>query len=398
MSDINKMDFKELRNEVQLLRDKLAKIERKYDDVLYNLDTDNFSQRYVKSLDNKYSSITQTAEAIKAVVSKGAQLDEAIVIDSLDDAVDKEAIYVIQETDEDGKVLSETYYYFNDITKQWEILSGDNIYTVFEQTSEGFNLKGNVKVDGSCVLTDTLTFNSENKPLDVQYSVNGVNNWHDTFNSGKDYYMRIKIGADWSSAMKIVGEDGDDGSDANVTFSKVNAVLGHLYKTVDGGVPTTVTGSYIYSPNVLGGTFYGGEYYAGSGEGYSKMDDDGFNIYDSNGNNKLGLGYSLHGGSTYPHITLGVGAGYASNGSGVVYKLGSGLWIGDASLLSIGGEYPGGQTSVTDISSSCKNATGIFIDFFNDKIYEYLKGVPAEIGSGSGGGGGTGGTVVAVFG
>ena len=46
MSDnINDMNFKQLRNEVQLLRDELAIMKRKYEDILYNLDDDNFSRR-----------------------------------------------------------------------------------------------------------------------------------------------------------------------------------------------------------------------------------------------------------------------------------------------------------------------------------------------------------------
>ena len=64
-------------------------------------------------------------------------------------------------------------------------------------------------------------------------------------------------------------------------------------------------------------------------------------------------------------------------------KLGSGVWIGDSTILSAGGSYPGGKSSVTDISSSYSNATGIFIDFSGDKIYRYYKGVPTEIGSGT---------------
>ena len=344
-----------------------------------------------------YSTKMQTAEQIQNIVSKGAKLDEAIPITSLDKRTDTSKIYVMRETDDSGNILSETYYYFNDITATWEVLSGDNIYTVFNQTAEGFELKGNVKVDGSCILTETLTFDSADRPLDVQYSADGVNNWHYTFNSSTDKFMKIKIGGEWSNAIKIVGTDGQQGppgDSADVTFTKVNEVLGYLYKTANGNVPTKVTGSYIYSPNVLGGKFLGSEIYAGTGDGFSKMDEDGFNVYDDNGANKLGIGYKDFG-TTYPHITLGVGAGYASDGAGLIYKLGNGLWIGDASVLALGGDYPGGQSSVNNISGIIPYATGIFIDFYHDDIYQYINGVPTVIGSGGSGGSGT---VVAVFG
>ena len=88
--DINQMDFKELRNEVQMLRDELAIMQRKYEDILYNLDDENFSGVLLKekedvktkievnekgistlasSLDN-YSTISQTSNQIAMVVSK----------------------------------------------------------------------------------------------------------------------------------------------------------------------------------------------------------------------------------------------------------------------------------------------------------------------------------------
>ena len=45
---INKMDFKQLRNEVQALRDELAIMKRKYEDAIYNLDSDNFSKSFTR--------------------------------------------------------------------------------------------------------------------------------------------------------------------------------------------------------------------------------------------------------------------------------------------------------------------------------------------------------------
>ncbi len=229
------MNIKQLRNEVQSLRDELAIMQRKYEDILNNLDVDNFSSRFTKEQGKMrtaievtaegiktkvskeelkaYSTIEQTAEHIQNIVSKGAMLDTAKEIPSLDKATDTSKIYVIRERDDDDNILSETYYYFNDITKNWEVLSGDNIYTVFEQTPEGFKLKGNVKIDGSCILTDSLTFDSSDNPLQVEYSVDGIKNWHSTFASDSDKFMRLKIGANWSDAMKIVGSDGKDGKD-----------------------------------------------------------------------------------------------------------------------------------------------------------------------------------------
>lgn len=75
--DINKMDFKQLRNEVQLLRDELAIMQRKYEDIIYNLDDDNFSSRFVKEKGDMKTAIEVTAEGIKTKVSK-EDLDKSL--------------------------------------------------------------------------------------------------------------------------------------------------------------------------------------------------------------------------------------------------------------------------------------------------------------------------------
>lgn len=416
-NDINKMDVKQLRNEVQLLRDELAIFKRKYEDIIYNLDDDNFSSRIVKEkgdmktaievnakgiktkvsqeeLDN-YSTIEQTAKSIQSVVSKGAKLDEAEEIASLEKLEangDKEKIYVIREktTNADGKqvVKSETYYYFNDITKQWEVLSGDSIYTMFEQTPEGFNLKGNVKIDGSTVITENLTLSGKvtwdmtNSPVLAQYSSDCVN-WHSPMVDG-DMYMQMSFdgGNEWSIPTKVVGTDGKNGtngSSASVTFNAVNSALCSLFKKTTSGTPTEITHYYLYSPEIRSGTFLGCVFYAGSGSsGFSQMDEGGFTIYDDAGAAKVGIGYySLD--YNYPYISLGVGAGYSGNGVGSICKLGNGIWIGDSSVMLYGGDVPGGGTIATTITSYCPQATGIFIDFANDVIYKYIKGVPTAL-------------------
>ena len=37
-----------------------------------------------------------------------------------------------------------TYKYYNSLSEEWEPVDESSIYSVFEQTAEGFNLKGNV--------------------------------------------------------------------------------------------------------------------------------------------------------------------------------------------------------------------------------------------------------------
>lgn len=48
--------------------------------------------------------------------------------------------------------------------------------------------------------------------VEVEYSINGSTNWHDTYVVG-DIYLRQKILGVWSSAIKFIGDDGADGAD-----------------------------------------------------------------------------------------------------------------------------------------------------------------------------------------
>lgn len=302
--NIEKMDFKELRKEVQLLRDEIAIFKRKWEDMAYNLDNENFSSRIVKEkegmkaeikvtaeeiktkvsktdLDStkesiisqtaeaistkvsktdlqkeleRYSTISQTADAIQTVVSKGANLDEAEVIESLDKAIDTSKIYVIQEKNSKGELVSETYYYYNEIMKSWEVLSGDSIYTVFKQTDDGFEMKGNVVIDGNAVVTKNLvlsgnvTWDMENSPVKTQYSSDMVA-WH-TYMTDSDLYMRMSFdgGVTWSSPTKVVGTDGKNGtngSNADVTPQNVFNAL------TDDGANQGIFAAFVNNNNQI---------------------------------------------------------------------------------------------------------------------------------------------------
>lgn len=285
----------------------------------------------------------------------------------------------------------------------WLIGCGISIGQGADETDGNFyvDTDGNVTMKGNINMSEgKITWSSINSPVQAQYSADGAS-WHTTFQT-TDYYVRYSYdgGVTWTEAIQARGQKGDtgekgdtgargprgyageDGSDADVTFANVNAALGLLFKTYLGGTPTTIDSAYIYSPQVKGGEFYGSEFYAGTGSGYTQMTDAGLNVYDSDGNKKLGLG-CYDGKWSYPYLSLGVGTGDASNGSGIVMKLGNGVWIGESSILKAGGDYPGGKSSITDISGSYSDATGIFIDFKLDKVYRYYNGVPSEIGSGT---------------
>lgn len=211
--DINKMDFKQLRNEVQLLRDELAIMQRKYEDLLYNLDTENFSQRIVKQGNDMYTKIEQTAESITLQAEKVEENSKNIAtleitaeeissevfeeeadgtkvsrIEQNANAIEAEVtarqtdvsdlsslitqtaekiqmtvnasyskpvnVATFNEGTADESLIyyetsTEVYHYFDG--EKWCTSDTANIYTVFEQTATGFKLKGNVTVDGSLV-------------------------------------------------------------------------------------------------------------------------------------------------------------------------------------------------------------------------------------------------------
>lgn len=163
-------------------------------------------------------------------------------------------------------------------------------------------------------------------------------------------------------------------------FQSINRKLGYLYREHDGSIPSTVTGSYIYSQNLLGTNIYALN--AGDAEaGHAAMTERGFTLSTpvlGGTGDKITLSVNRAGGTYYPYLKLGVGTDTPAVGSGLLMKLGRGLWIGDDSICGAGGECPGGETSVTDISASFPYATGIFIDLQGDGIYRYINGVPDQ--------------------
>lgn len=92
MSDIpiSKMNDKQLRNAVQLLYDELAMFKRKYNDVVYNLDSDNFGKSFSLEQNNMKAQIKITAEGLKSTVSKvdlGAELEKYSTVEQTVEAI-----------------------------------------------------------------------------------------------------------------------------------------------------------------------------------------------------------------------------------------------------------------------------------------------------------------------
>lgn len=195
---IAKMGFKQLRIEVQSLRDELARIKRSYEDILYNLDYDNFSGALIKEKDGMKTSITQTAEKIElqAVdISTNATNIAALTVTAGDITAKVESNYkdldgkysslstqitqtadrietnveavfnkivqvssTFEMTDKDTiYCLNGRNYYYSSIIEDWKSIEGNSIASAFVQTGAGFSLSGDVSISGDLITSGTIT-------------------------------------------------------------------------------------------------------------------------------------------------------------------------------------------------------------------------------------------------
>ena len=402
MSDnINSMNFKQLKNEVQSLRDELAIMKRKYEDIIYNLDTDNFSQRLVKQGENMYTKIEQTADEISLQAEKiednETKVAELSVKAGEISSMTKVNISAHFETDEvptkentsnEQKSMlclyEDVYYYYNDITEKWEVYPENGLQTLFVQDGTGFRLYGDVKVDGSCVLTDSLTFNASDKPVQVEYSVDGTTNWHTTFVSGSDKFMRLKIGSQWSDAMKIVGDNGQNGTNGTSATVSKRDVFNMLTDggTTQGLFPVFYDGGdklFINAEYIQAGTLSGITVQSTDASGNLVETSDGhIQLYPSGYSYSLvDLGMYLVNGTWQPRMRFGRGTDSSgTNGTGWIYKTttGFGMMYNNGSSIPPTIEFQDdGMYIIGDVTFSGGTVNGL----------------PA---------GGTGGTATAVFG
>lgn len=188
MSDtpIEKMDFKQLRNEVQLLRDEIAIFMRKYEDMIYNLDNDNFSGRIVKEKDDMKAELKITAEEISSRVSNGefesyksqtaeeisSKVDNDTFTSAISQTADKISSIICERIDTSQAVkvsstayfkdkskiyaIDDKFYRYDTISNNWRLVKdGETVNSIFEQTADGFTLDGaKTTFTGVVYLTD----------------------------------------------------------------------------------------------------------------------------------------------------------------------------------------------------------------------------------------------------
>lgn len=260
-SDISKMNFKELRNEVETLRGELERFKRIFEDAFSNIDSSNFSKHLTMEQNDMKTKISITAEKIEATVKKSNELESKITQTAadislgvyrkynLDEAVEVETEEGMTDITKAYKLVKDgiaTYYYYSSITNEWTEFGGDSIYSLFKQTADGFEFDGDVAFDGNGVvmknlkLGGSITWDMTNSPVKARYSATGSQNaeWSDTFDPTEHKFMQMSFngGNSWSNATKVVGDDGSNGSNGtNGKDATVNAENVFNALTQNGG-------------------------------------------------------------------------------------------------------------------------------------------------------------------
>ena len=174
-------------NTLQLVADALAVNLKNAEGSITALQvtTDGIATR-VQSAEGNISSLTQNENALTARVDsaeRGLSATLQLTADGL------------TVTDAEGERVT---------------IDGGQIRADTLKLTGSIDIAGKFKVDHN----GTVTWAQENSPVAVQYSANGTGGWHQTF-SILDYFARYSYngGLDWTSAIRIQGENGQDGQD-----------------------------------------------------------------------------------------------------------------------------------------------------------------------------------------
>lgn len=167
----------------------------------------------------QYTRIEQTAKSISTLAARQVDIKKAEEVSDVTEMTDRNKVYKVCYTDDKG-FPSEKYYYYSDIANEWIPFQAENLYTVFQQTAEGFSFKGNVIIDGDVVALKNI---SADRIYSKEYPDGG-------------YYL------------KIFGEFGDFGvfsPDAGETNDITGGCIFSVYNNV------TEVGMNVDSRNIL---------------------------------------------------------------------------------------------------------------------------------------------------
>ena len=148
--DISRMTDKQLRNEVQMLRDELAVFKRRFEDMIYNLDSDNFGKSFTVEQNRMKSQVRITADAIKTMVSNEDMMS------AITQKADSIKLEVTNETNEKLTTYATTTYTDKAITDKvtaeyiktkigGTYVESAEFSTMFETSAEG--LRAEIRAD-----------------------------------------------------------------------------------------------------------------------------------------------------------------------------------------------------------------------------------------------------------
>lgn len=150
MSEIEKMDFKELRTSVQELYDQYVKLKRTLDDALYNIDESNLATTFRKKLNNNESMLKITAESIESRVSYEDLENNLSQYSTIKQTADQIQMSVVQSqeyTDSATEELSSTFTITADristnVVKLNKKVDGNytKLYSSLTQTAEAIEI------------------------------------------------------------------------------------------------------------------------------------------------------------------------------------------------------------------------------------------------------------------
>lgn len=154
-TEISKMNFKQLRNEVQELRDELARFKRAYNDTIENLDDSNLSEYLIKEKEGMKTEIEVSADGIKALVVKSDELGERCA--TIEETADKIQTQVTKNQENIGKFDSKLTQTAKEITAEVTAVKEDvgTFETAINQRADS------IESSVSAIETDVGEFNSK---------------------------------------------------------------------------------------------------------------------------------------------------------------------------------------------------------------------------------------------
>ncbi len=177
-------------------------------------------------------------------------------------------------------------YHFQDKANYWD----DKLEKLDDGTiTDGQGKSFNISLDnlGDLVTVENgkfvfkkdvkLIWNADNSPVKAQYSVDGISDWHDKFDSS-DYFARYSYDGGSTYTKEPIRIQGSDGV---VDDSTVYNILQDTYNITH----TEIDGTHIESPVIQGAQIYGGQIsgakYIASGSGFDN-EESVYYVYNQN--------------------------------------------------------------------------------------------------------------------